>query len=663
MLSNTSTNAQIVVSQYVETNSGSIPKGIEIWNPSANDIDLSINNITIFKGTNGAAPSLDHTVSTGILKAGNVIVIGTSNMDPSMISGSCADALFSVKSFTFNGNDALEVYLGGVIQDIIGTPGSDPGSDWSGSGVSTANQNIQLLTGINTGDTDGWTDPSTRFVNIGAGTTTTDFGKPTDGCPSTGGDTEVQFDMITSDFNEDAGTVTVCVGILNEDATNSTTVDVELDVSSTTSNGMDYTSITYPSTLTFPAGSNAQQCLSITITDDTDEEIDETIVLNLTNPMGGLNAILGTNTQHTLTISANDIPVPSTDDIRINELDSDTPGTDAAEFIELFGTPNYPLDGLVLVLYNGSDDASYNAIDLDGFQLDANGYFIVGGTGAPGNPETDFGGQTNQIQNGADAAALYVGNGTDFPNDTPITLVALIDALVYGNGQGDDPGLAPLFSNSSIFDVDEMYQVDENINNDKENQSIQRGSWFVTEPTPRAENILPVELISFTVDSKDNQNYLAWTTATEINNDFFSIERSNNGSKFAKIGKVIGTGNSYSTIDYRFVDESPESGSNYYRLKQVDYDGKYEYSDIVRADNTTSRIKIYPTNTTDYITIDMDEQQVASVVVFNEVGQTIKEMTITEMQTRIDISDLPNGMYFVQVNAQSGKEIKRIIKQ
>lgn len=174
---------------------------------------------------------------------------------------------------------------------------------------------------------------------------------------------------------------------------------------------------------------------------------------------------------------------------------------------------------------------------------------------------------------------------------------------------------------------------------------------------------LPVKLTSFNVNSKDNSNLLSWTTANEINNEKFEIERSINGKLFENIGSVRGQGNSYQNVDYTFEDTKPNFGANYYRLKQVDFDGKYEYSDIIRADNTKSRINIYPTSTSNYITIDMDEEQVASVVVFNEIGQTIKDMTISEMKTRIDISDLPNGMYFVQVNAQSGKEIKRIIKQ
>ena len=65
----------------------------------------------------------------------------------------------------------------------------------------------------------------------------------------------------------------------------------------------------------------------------------------------------------------------------INEVDADTPGTDAAEFVEILWTPNTALDGYVVVLYNGSADTSYAAYDLDGFSTDANGFFIIGNPG------------------------------------------------------------------------------------------------------------------------------------------------------------------------------------------------------------------------------------------------------------------------------------------
>lgn len=129
----------------------------------------------------------------------------------------------------------------------------------------------------------------------------------------------------------------------------------------------------------------------------------------------------------------------------INELDSDTPGTDAAEFVELYdgGTGNTPLNGLVVVFYNGNGDVSYRAMDLDGFSTDANGYFVLGNAGVPGVGLTFPG---NILQNGQDAVAVYAANGTDFPSGTAVTTANLVDAAVYDNGQDDDPGLLVLLN-------------------------------------------------------------------------------------------------------------------------------------------------------------------------------------------------------------------------
>ena len=153
-----------IISQYVETNSGSDPKGIEIWNNTGATLNFSTNNLVIEKGTNGASPSADYTISSGTLADGDVIVIGTSGMQSvTEVNGS----VFFLKSFTFNGDDALVIKYGGTITDMFGLAGSDPGTSWTGgSGVSTENQNIKLNEGITTGDTDGWTDPSLRFNTL-----------------------------------------------------------------------------------------------------------------------------------------------------------------------------------------------------------------------------------------------------------------------------------------------------------------------------------------------------------------------------------------------------------------------------------------------------------------------------------------------------------------
>ena len=162
-----------IISQYIETNSGTTPKGIEIWNNTGSTLDFSTNNLVIEKGTNGAAPSTDATISTGTLAPGAVMVIGTSDMGTYLTDQGRSSVFYTLKGFTFNGDDALVVKYGGTTTDVFGDPGTDPGSAWTGSGVETRNQNIRLIddsdgagTGLTSGDTDGWTDPSTRFVTV-----------------------------------------------------------------------------------------------------------------------------------------------------------------------------------------------------------------------------------------------------------------------------------------------------------------------------------------------------------------------------------------------------------------------------------------------------------------------------------------------------------------
>ena len=141
-------------------------------------------------------------------------------------------------------------------------------------------------------------------------------------------------------------------------------------------------------------------------------------------------------------LTVNPVVPPS---VVINEVDSDQAGTDTAEFIEIYdgGTGNTSLSGLVVVLYNGSNDESYAAFDLDGFSTNAAGYFTLGNRAVPG---IDFVFNGGAIQNGADAVAIYVGNASAFTNGTPVTTTNLIDALVYDTNDADDPGLLTLLN-------------------------------------------------------------------------------------------------------------------------------------------------------------------------------------------------------------------------
>jgi predicted extracellular nuclease len=166
-----------------------------------------------------------------------------------------------------------------------------------------------------------------------------------------------------------------------------------------------------------------------------------------------------------LTVVVNAPPPPSP--MIINELDSDTPGTDAAEFVELYdgGLGNTDLTGLVLVFYNGNGDVSYAAFDLDGRSTNAAGYFVLGNSGVTPTPDLTF--TNGTLQNGEDAVALYRGDAADFPNGTPVTTLDLIDALVYDTGDPNDPGLLVLLNTGQP-------QVDENGGGNSADQSNQR---------------------------------------------------------------------------------------------------------------------------------------------------------------------------------------------
>jgi endonuclease G len=142
-----------------------------------------------------------------------------------------------------------------------------------------------------------------------------------------------------------------------------------------------------------------------------------------------------------------DPPLPGADVI-INEIDADTPGNDAAEFVELFdgGAGNTSLTGLTVVFFQGEDDKAYAVFSLDGYSTDANGYFTLGNPAVPGVDLVFAPGQFGLLQNGADAVALYASSATNFPIGAPVTTANLQDAIVYGTDDPDDAQLLPLLN-------------------------------------------------------------------------------------------------------------------------------------------------------------------------------------------------------------------------
>jgi hypothetical protein len=180
--------------------------------------------------------------------------------------------------------------------------------------------------------------------------------------------------------------------------------------------------------------------------------------------------------------------------IVINELDCDTPGIDNLEFLELKSdVPNFPLDGFVVVFFNGSAsgmNSSYFAIDLDGYVTDINGLLLIGSNSV--NPLPQLLISENVIQNGADAVAIYQADDLDFEEPTLAYVDAsLIDVLIYGTADADDVDMIDIFNDDPRFAS--IQQIDEGPGNNT--NSIQRFvdefdvvTYTSTIPTPRQLN-------------------------------------------------------------------------------------------------------------------------------------------------------------------------------
>jgi hypothetical protein len=177
-----------------------------------------------------------------------------------------------------------------------------------------------------------------------------------------------------------------------------------------------------------------------------------------------------------------------------------------------------------------------------------------------------------------------------------------------------------------------------------------------TQPNP-----LPVTLLYLTAKGVDNSYIqLDWATATEINNQGFDVERSDDGINFTKIGWVDGNNNSSQTLKYRYDDKDVVSNKiYYYRLKQIDYDGQFEYTYIVSAlikeegVFQLSELVPNPANNKVSIFITTPSEQIIKLKLNDLLGQEIisKEYTMQSGTNGIDIDlrDIPSGTYSVSI--------------
>jgi len=193
-------------------------------------------------------------------------------------------------------------------------------------------------------------------------------------------------------------------------------------------------------------------------------------------------------------------------------------------------------------------------------------------------------------------------------------------------------------------------------------RTIQPGfDWWWAVDNVAIDGIVPVELTSFAANVNENNVTLNWTTATELNNQGFDVER-NSGNGFEKIGFVAGFGTSTEIHTYSYVDGSLQEGTYTYRLKQVDFDGTFEYSDVVEVDVAIPAVfaleQNYPNpfNPSTTIKFSLAADSKVNLTVFDILGQEVANLINGNLaagshEINFNASNVNSGVYFYRVDA------------
>ena len=254
-------------------------------------------------------------------------------------------------------------------------------------------------------------------------------------------------------------------------------------------------------------------------------------------------------------------------------------------------------------------------------------------------------GSTNVINQVPQLLNINDGRGSDdcwLTNDDGLQLTPSSPGLDAGNN-GHNTHAADILQNLRVY-----------------NGSIDIGPYeYLSIP-------LPVELLSFDANVINNSYVdLKWTTASEKDNDFFTVERSIDGTFWESIAQIDGSGNSTKTLTYSTTDPFPYNGVSYYRIQQTDFNGRTDYSKV-RSVNITSRqlssVVLYPNPTSHQVTITGDGAELAEIRIFTIEGREVSKLTPSNIShesiVTLDLSQLFKGIYLLRTRTNAYKLVK-----
>jgi hypothetical protein len=176
-----------------------------------------------------------------------------------------------------------------------------------------------------------------------------------------------------------------------------------------------------------------------------------------------------------------------------------------------------------------------------------------------------------------------------------------------------------------------------------------------------AGTALPIELLFFQAERKGQTALLSWRTASEKDNDYMAVERSADGRQWEELGQVNGAGTTTLPQDYSFTDEKPLPGLNYYRLKQLDFDGTFEYHRVAVLDFRSDKLpeaRVFPNPAHERLTVVLPEAspRASELLLFDAQGRLLRRWLVpaNEIQGEFGLEDLAPGMYFLRIAGLEG---------
>jgi hypothetical protein len=366
-----------------------------------------------------------------------------------------------------------------------------------------------------------------------------------------------------------------------------------------------------------------------------------------------------------------------------------TPVSGVVQFIDMEN------DGDKDVIISGRDASNVSSIKLyqnngfGNFTLNTNSTFAALLGEDIDVADTDNDGDLDFLVNGNNQNLLYINNGSGIFTQITTTLQPTSggqnaitdldndgdqDMLIVGTQPSGLPNIYNIVyrntGNNVFIPVDTLggeYIADcvvDNFNGDNLKDIIIQGFAFKTNVYwNTSSNPVPLQLLSFTGKLSDKNILLNWTTANEVNTDYFIIERSINGVSFSNDGTVSSMNNPSIIHNYQYQVKNQANGLNYFRLKMVDKDGKFSYSNIIKIQTgAVNTFSVLGNPVKDNLSIT-GLKRGATLALYDNAGKMVLQKNIQDQSFSLDLSFLSSGVYYLKYSNNGSIESKQIIKQ